>query len=470
MTEPRPHDRVSIVIPCFNAGDLLVEAVESALAQSHDDVEVVIVDDGSTDPRTIHVLDTCQWPRTRVIRQANAGPAAARNAAIAAATGRYILPLDADDRIGPEYVAEALRVLGRRPDVGVVYCRAEKFGAEEGPWLLPEYNLRELVIDNVVFVTAMFRKEDWSRVGGYNEGLRHGVEDYDFWIKIVSLGREVVQLEGCHFFYRVQQQSRTTGFSQDRAAMVRTYADIVRANAPFFLENMEYIFEHRFGLYDELQGYRERYSDVEVYLSRFPLLRRSFDAALRAMVGCLRALQQAKKTMNRVIVVPLLGLLGLSGTLGGCSEPPPPRSAAAVAPAPDSAGAPRPVDVAALDAAEWTRQACDLTVPDGGGVLRHRPGTATVFEGFFIGPDNRPAGAFDFVLRGPAGAHAVSTETGFPRPDVATYFKNEALAAAGFRFSSTLDGIPAGTYDVDFHVETSGKRYFCESGKQVEIR
>lgn len=475
MTERRPNDRVSIVIPCFNAGDLLVEAVESALAQTHDDVEVVIVDDGSTDARTIQIVETSHWPRTRVIRQANAGPAAARNAAISAATGRYILPLDADDRIGPEYASEALRVLRRQPEVGVVYCRAEKFGAEGGPWLLPAYNLRELVIDNVVFVTAMFRREDWERVGGYSEGLRHGVEDYDFWIKIVSLGREVVQLEGCHFFYRVQQQSRTTGFSRDRAVMVRTYADIVRANAPFFLENMEFIFEHRFELYDELQGYRKRYSGVEVYLARFPLLGRIFDAGLRVMVASLRALQRAKNFMHRAIITPLAGLLGLSGMLGGCDDSPPPGRPGAVAPAaspvavPPNSNPATPVTAETLQAAEWTRQACDLTVPEGGKALVHHAGTATLFEGFFIGPDNTPAGVFDFVLKGPDRSYAVRTETGFLRPDVASYFKDDALAGAGFRFSSTLEGVPAGTYDVDFHVGKAGKRYFCESGKQVQI-
>lgn len=262
--------RVSVVIPCYNAGAFLAEAVESALAQTWDDLEVVIVDDGSTDEATIALLRDASWPRTRILRQANAGPAAARNAAIAGATGEFVLPLDADDRIAPSYVEKAVRVLVERPEVGIVYCRAEKFGAESGPWLLPSYSPRELAIDNVIFVTSLFRRTDWERVGGFNPQLRHGVEDYDFWVRLVGLGREVVQLDEPLFHYRVQARSRTTGFSADRAAMVATYARIFRDNIDFYARNAEVMFEHRFALYDELSAYRRRYGRIEALLARHP--------------------------------------------------------------------------------------------------------------------------------------------------------------------------------------------------------
>lgn len=266
--------RVSIVIPCYNAGDFLYEAVESALAQTYADLEIVIVDDGSTDPRTIEILEEARWPRTQIIHQKNAGPAAARNTAVAAASGVYILPLDADDKIAPTYVENAVAAMTERQDVGVVYCRAMKFGAENGPWNLPVYTLRELVIDNVIFVTALYRKSDWEAVGGYSENLLHGVEDYEFWVKIVNLGREVVQLDEYLFFYRIQQSSRTTGFAQNRSVMARTYADIFRQNSTFFMRNAEFIFEHRFGLYDELLGYRSRYAKIESILAKRPWLMR----------------------------------------------------------------------------------------------------------------------------------------------------------------------------------------------------
>lgn len=265
--------KVSITIPCYNAGDQLVEAVESALAQTYPDVEIVIVDDGSTDLRTQEILRSQRWPRTRVLFQRNAGPAAARNRAIEAAEGDLILPLDADDRIAATYVEKAVAAMEGRPDVGIVYCKAMKFGAEEGPWNLPPYTLRELVIDNVIFVTSLFRKSDWRAVGGFNEALLHGVEDYDFWIRIVNLGRQVVQLDEYLFFYRIQEASRTTGFSNNREAVVSTYAQIFRSNVDFYARNAEYLFEHRFGLYDRLQYYQQRYGKLEALLARSPRIR-----------------------------------------------------------------------------------------------------------------------------------------------------------------------------------------------------
>lgn len=263
---------VSVVIPCYNAGDLLIEAVESALAQTHLDLEVVVVDDGSTDPRTRQLLAEASWPRTRIIHQENAGPAAARNTAIRHSRGDYILPLDADDKIESTYVEKALAVMVGNPNVGIVYCKANKFGAETGPWTLPAYSLRELVIDNVIFVTSLFRRSDWELVGGFNQSLRHGVEDYEFWVKIVGLGREVVQLDEYLFSYRTQDVSRTTGFTADRSVVVSTYADIFRANIDFYARNAEFLFEHRFGLYDELMRYRARYGRLEAFLARNPWL------------------------------------------------------------------------------------------------------------------------------------------------------------------------------------------------------
>ena len=276
---------VSIVIPCFNAGATLDETMRSALAQTHPDIEVVIVDDGSTDADTLELLRRCPWPRTRVLYHENAGPAAARNHGITASSGRYILPLNADDLIDPSYVAKAAAVLDSAGEVGIVYCKANRFGAENGPWQLPPYTLRELVIDNVIFVTSLFRREDWERVGGFSESLRRGVEDYDFWVKIVALGREVRQLDEYLFHYRVGHVSRTTGFNADRAAVVGTYAEIFRNNLEFFGRNAEILFEHRFGLHDELARYRARYGWLEQVLARRPWLLRLAKRLHRLLPG-----------------------------------------------------------------------------------------------------------------------------------------------------------------------------------------
>ena len=281
--------KVSVVVPCFNAGGTIGQAIQSVLDQTHQDVEVVVVDDGSTDELTLNLLANATWPRTRIIRQANNGPAAARNTAIQASLGEFILPLDADDTIEPEYIAKAVAVMEADPRVGIVYCKAMKFGAETGPWHLPAYSLRELVIDNVIFVTSLFRRADWVKVNGFNQSLRHGVEDYEFWVKIVALGREVVQLDEFLFNYRIQEVSRTTGFVSNGAAVVSTYARVFRDNIGFFAANAEYLFEHRFGLYDELLRYRSRYGRLEAMFSRRPWLERLGRLMLRAVSRTFRS-------------------------------------------------------------------------------------------------------------------------------------------------------------------------------------
>lgn len=213
----------SIIIPCHNHGRFIDEAVDSALAQTFRDIEIIVVDDGSTDPFTKEKLRDYRKPKTTVIRTENRGLPAARNTAIRAATGRYILPLDADDRIGPRYVEEAVAVLARRPEIGIVYSHAALFGAASGPWSLPPYSLERMVVDNVIFCSAMFRKSDWEAVGGYDERLRIGWEDYDFWLSLIERGNGVHQLPGVHFYYRIRPDSMIRSTSKkEKVAVYRT--------------------------------------------------------------------------------------------------------------------------------------------------------------------------------------------------------------------------------------------------------
>lgn len=250
--------KVTIVIPCWNAGSGVAEAAASALAQTIVDIEVVIVDDGSTDAETLQVLKDSNWPRTRIIYQANAGPAAARNRAIAEAAGEYILPLDADDLLDPTYAAKAAAVLDAQKDVGIVYCRAATFGAVEGPWELPAFTPNELALGNIIFISAMFRKTDWEVIGGFDETLRYGMEDYDFWIRLVRAGWKVVRLDEILFRCRVREQSRTALFEQDREQVIATYAKIFRKNCDFFADHAESLFRRHFALLNEVAALHRR--------------------------------------------------------------------------------------------------------------------------------------------------------------------------------------------------------------------
>ena len=200
--------KVSVVIPCYNHGQFLPETLDSLEAQTFTDYEVLVVNDGSTDATTVALLNSLDPDKARVLHTENRGVAAARNLGISEARGEYILPLDADDLIAPEYMQRAVGVLDAGPEVGIVYGERVLFGEKEGSYPLPEYDCRAILVDNCIYPAAFFRKCDWEAVGGYNEKMVHGWEDWDFWIALTSLGKQVVKITEPLFYYRVRSTSR----------------------------------------------------------------------------------------------------------------------------------------------------------------------------------------------------------------------------------------------------------------------
>lgn len=232
-------ERVSIIMPCYNDGRYLQGSIDSALGQTYPDIELIIVDDGSDDAETLAVLERQYDPRVRVLHGEHLRPAAARNRGIKAASGSYILPLDSDDLIEPDYILRAVAIMQAHPEVGIVYCHADLFDKAAGLWYLPEYSLEHMLLDNVVFVTSLFRRSDWEAVGGFDESMKHGMEDYDFWLSLLELEREVVQLPEVLFHYRIKQQSRTNSFMADVAVVKDTYAYIQRKHRELYLRYID---------------------------------------------------------------------------------------------------------------------------------------------------------------------------------------------------------------------------------------
>ena len=253
MEKEKQNPLVSVIMPCFNDGQFIGEAVESLRKQTYPDIELVIVDDGSDDGVTGEIIQQLPFPKKKLLHTHHIGPAAARNRGIEAACGDLILPLDADDLIEPTYVEKAAEMMRLHPEAGIVYCHADLFGEAEGPWELPDYNLRSELLDNVIFVTAMFRKADWKAVGGFCEDFRAGMEDYDFWLSLLGMGREVFQLPEVLFHYRIKPASRTTRFQHSYADVQDTYVKLYQRHREFFRANMdEYCLELRRNLIDQL--------------------------------------------------------------------------------------------------------------------------------------------------------------------------------------------------------------------------
>lgn len=195
--------KVSVVIPCYNHGEFLPEAVASVISMGRHDVELIVVDDGSTDDRTLSEMDALAAKGIHVIRQENKGLAAARNAGISASRGEYILPLDADNRIRPAYIAHGIRILDQHPNIGVVYGDAQRFGTQTDRWHVGPFNRESLLNTNFIDACAVFRRIVWEQNGGYDGTMPvQGLEDWDFWIGAVEHGWEFAYVPEILFDYR----------------------------------------------------------------------------------------------------------------------------------------------------------------------------------------------------------------------------------------------------------------------------
>jgi glycosyltransferase involved in cell wall biosynthesis len=201
---------VSIIIPCYNQAKYIGETIESVLAQTFQDWECIVMNDGSSDDSERIILPYCEKDqRIHYYKQENAGVCRARNQAIKHAQGEFLLPLDGDDLIAPQYIELAVNYMREHPQTRLVYCLAERFGDINGPWLLPNYRYEWLVVENMIFNTSLFRKADFERVGGYNENMRTGFEDWDFFLKLIGPDDKVHRIEKVLFYYRSMFGTRT---------------------------------------------------------------------------------------------------------------------------------------------------------------------------------------------------------------------------------------------------------------------
>lgn len=221
---------VSVIVPLYNAAPYIREALGSIVASTYRPLEVVVVDDGSSDTSLAESKAfAALHAEVRVIHQANAGVSSARNHAIREAKGELILPVDADDKISPNYIEKAVEAM--QEDVRIVGCRACYFGAKEGEWRLPEYRPELLARKNMIPITSLFRKSDWKRVGGFCEEEIYR-EDWDFWLSLMELGGRYVRLEETGLYYRVLPHSRRTNAKQQKRVIV----DAINRRHPEYLE------------------------------------------------------------------------------------------------------------------------------------------------------------------------------------------------------------------------------------------
>lgn len=214
--------QVTVVIPCFNHGRFLDEAVDSVLAQTFTDLEIFVVNDGSTDPHTVAKLKDYLRPKTTVLHKVNGHLASARNHGIARAKSKYILSLDADDKFAPDFLEKAVAVLEREPRTGAVNCWSRMFGTrDEIVTSQIGGDVKNFLSHNVCSASCLFRRECWQEVGGYDEAMKQGYEDWDFWLSVTKRGWFVRNIPEPLLFYRVTGSSMVAGSDKIRPQLVR---------------------------------------------------------------------------------------------------------------------------------------------------------------------------------------------------------------------------------------------------------
>lgn len=202
---------VTFVIPCFNHGRFVREAVESALKQAGADTTVIVVDDGSDDGTSAGACDALAGERVIVFHQPNSGLPAARNHGARQARTEYLVFLDADDYVRPGFVSALHAAIGTDTDparVSHAYCQEELIELGTGIWKVPEWDPLLLMITNLHPVTALLKRSCFEEVGGFDETMTAGYEDWELWLRLAERGYRGARVREPLFVWR--RHSNTT--------------------------------------------------------------------------------------------------------------------------------------------------------------------------------------------------------------------------------------------------------------------
>jgi hypothetical protein len=202
---------ISIVIPCYNDVQYIEQAVGSALKQTYPHKEIIVVDDGSNGETKV-VLKKLEVKITKLITQENRGQSTARNSGIREAKGDYILVLDSDDFFEVTFCGKAVEAFEKYKSIKLITCYANRIVDND---IVDVFKPRggktaDFLINNCAMGSAMFKKLDWQEVKGYDECMRLGFEDWEFYIRLVKDGGSAYVIPEPLFNYRMRTNSTTS--------------------------------------------------------------------------------------------------------------------------------------------------------------------------------------------------------------------------------------------------------------------
>lgn len=202
---------ISVVVPSYNHSKYIIECLNSVYRQTFVNFECIIVDDGSNDDTRKVVLDFIKnKERFKYLYQDNSGVSKARNYGIFSSLGKFILPLDADDAISDNYLEQCFKEINQTKDYKIIYGHSRLLSDPRKKWNLDPYNWEDLLYKNMIHCSGLFRKEEWDAVGGYDENMVDGLEDWEFWINLIRNEGEAKKINTCKFYYRIKENSLNT--------------------------------------------------------------------------------------------------------------------------------------------------------------------------------------------------------------------------------------------------------------------
>lgn len=234
---------ISIIVPCYKQAQYLDECLQSVLNQSYQNWECIIVNDGS--PDDTHEIAK-YWiekdPRFSYLEKENGGVSSARNFGIEHAKGEWILPLDGDDKIEKDYLLFASNKFNETPHI--IYCRAKYFGSRSDEMVLSDGNNTDILLENQIFCTSLYKKSSWEKIRGYDENMMQGYEDWEFWIRFFKYydSIKIVKLDYLGFYYRIKELSRNTEAIKKYDNEIRQY--IFKKHHEMYCQNISKFYKY----------------------------------------------------------------------------------------------------------------------------------------------------------------------------------------------------------------------------------
>lgn len=263
MTSTTEIPLVSVIIPCYNTAEYIQETLDSVFNQTYQNIEVIAIDDGSTD-NTLQKLNENKekYSQLKVITQKNTYNVIARKNAVKYAKGKYLIFLDSDDKIAPVYIEKCCEVAEKDKNIVAVYSKADFFDAKNEPWMLPEFKLPDFLYRNCIYISALIRKSEFDKVSGFDESLTQ-FEDWDLYISLIKNGSKVYRLPETLFYYRQREDlssvTNTASAKKTSDNMFKMYSK----HYDFYIENGVYFQDVLSDAYSYRESKIKRKKEVE---------------------------------------------------------------------------------------------------------------------------------------------------------------------------------------------------------------